>query len=244
MRMDTALTTVGRAVLFAHWPVPAAQLRPHLPEALELDTHEGSAWASVLAFEVAEARPRALPAGLSPTGAFGEATLRTYVRHDGAPGVYFLSLDAGTRVGAAALQGAMGMPCYHAETTVDIDERDGVVRSVSFRSRRSQAGQPPATLRATYGPDGEPAAAEPGSLAEFCVERRRWFTDTGKPSPYLSRVAPGLRVGEIDRDPWRVAPAEATVERNSLGRALGIDLDGPPTAQYSPGFESAVTTRR
>lgn len=244
MRMDTALTTVGRAVLFAHWPVPATRLRLHLPETLELDTYEGSAWVSALAFEVTTARPRALPAGLSPAGAFGEANLRTYVRHDGDPGVYFLSLDAGTRVGAAALQGAMGLPCYCAETTVDIEEPDGVVESVWFRSRRSQSGQPPATLAATYGPDGEADTVVEGSLAEFCIERRRWFTDAGKPSPYLSRVGPGLRAGEIERAPWQVAPAEARIERNSLGRALDIDLDGEPTVHYSPGFESVVTTRR
>jgi uncharacterized protein YqjF (DUF2071 family) len=244
MRMDTALTTTGRAVLFAHWPVPAEQLRPHLPEGLELDTYDGSAWVSVLAFEVTAARPRALPAGLSPTRPFGETNLRTYVRHDDRPGVYFLSLDAGTRVGAAALHSAMGMPCYAAETTVDLRRADDEVTSVDYRSRRSQAGQPSATFDVAYGPDGPTGTAEPGSLAEFCIERRRWFTAAGQPSPYLSRAGPGLRVGEIDRDPWQVAPATADLTANSLGRPFGIDLSGAPRLHYSPGFESVVTTRR
>jgi uncharacterized protein YqjF (DUF2071 family) len=244
MRMDTALTTTGRAVLFAHWPVAADQLRPHLPDGLELDRYDGSAWASVLAFEVTAARPRALPAGLWPTGTFGEVNLRTYVRHDGEPGVYFLSLDAGTRVGAAALHSAMGMPCYAAATSVDIRRSGEGVESVAFRSRRSQAGQPAATFAADYGPDGAAAPVESGSLGEFCIERRRWFTDASQPSPYLGRAGPGLRVGEIDRDPWQVAPATAAVTENSLGRPLDIDLSGDPTVHYSPGFESVVTTRR
>ncbi|MFB6205315.1 MAG: YqjF family protein [Haloglomus sp.] len=244
MRMDTALTTTGRAVLFAHWPVDADRLQPHLPDPLAPDRYDGSAWVSVLAFEVTEARPRALPAGLWPADAFGEVNLRTYVRHDDQPGVYFLSLDAGTRVGAAALHSAMGMPCYAAETTVDVAESSDGIESVSFRSRRSQAGQPAATFAADYGPAGPATVVEAGSLAEFCIERRRWYTATGQPSPYLSQAGPGLRVGEIDRAPWQVAPARATVTENSLGRSLGIDLSSGPTVHFSPGFESVVTTRR
>jgi uncharacterized protein YqjF (DUF2071 family) len=260
MRLDTALTTTGRAVLFAHWPVPAAQLRPHLPDALALDTYDGEAWVSVLAFEVVEARPQALPAGLWPSASFGEVTLRTYVRHDDRPGVYFLSLDAGTRVGAAAMHSAMGMPCYVATTSVDIrrttdraragdgsragDGEGATVESVAFRSRRTQAGQPAATFAADYGPDGPADTVESGSLAEFCIERRRWFTDAGQPSPYLVGAGPGLRVGEIERAPWQVAPAMATLSENSLGRPLGLDLSGEPTVHYSPGFRSVVSTRR
>ncbi|WP_254832941.1 YqjF family protein [Haloglomus salinum] len=244
MRMDTALTTTGRAVLFVHWRVDADQLRPHLPDGLELDTYDGSAWASILAFEVTEARPKALPAGLWPSKAFGQVNLRTYVRHGDQPGVYFLSVDAGTRVGAAALHSAMGIPCYVASTTVDIRRGSEAVESVSLRSRRSQAGQPAAAFATDYAPDGAAEPVEPGSLAEFCIERRGWFTDAGQPSPYLARAGPGVRVGEIDRDPWQVAPATADVTTNSLGRPLGLDLSGEPHLHYSPGFQSVVTTRR
>lgn len=244
MRLDTALTTTGRAVLFAHWPVDAERLRSHLPAALSLDTYDGAAWTSVLAFEVVEARPQALPAGLWPSTSFGAVNLRTYVRHDDRPGVYFLSLDAGTRVGAAALHSALGVPCYAAATEIDIERGSAGVESVGFRSRRTQPGQPAAAFAAEYGPDGPAEAVEAGSLAEFCIDRRRWFTDAGQPSPYLSRAGPDLRVGEIDRAPWEVAPARATVETNSLGRPLGLDLAGDPTVHYSPGFQSVVTTRR
>jgi uncharacterized protein YqjF (DUF2071 family) len=242
--MDTALTTIARAVLFAHWRVPPERLRPHVPEPLELDTYDGSAWLGALTFEVTEARPRALPPGLSPTGPFGQTNLRTYVRYDGDPGVHFLSLDAGSRVGAAALANAMGLPCYGAETDVHVTpDRDGT-RSVSYRSRRSHPGQPPATFAAEYAPDGEPSPVETGSLEEFCIERERWFTVGGRPSPYLSPVGNGVRLGEIERAPWQVAPATATVAENSLARAVGIDPGEEPVFRYSPGFESAIATRR
>lgn len=242
--MDTALTTTARAVLFAHWRVPPGALRPHVPRPLELDTYDGSAWLGALAFEVTEARPRALPPGLSPTGPFGQTNLRTYVRYDGDPGVHFLSIDAGSRVGAAALANAMGLPCYGAETDVRVTTEGGRVGSVSYRSRRSHPGQPPATFAAEYGPDGDPSPVEPGSLAAFCIERERWFTVGGRPSPYLSPVGNGVRAGEIEHAPWQVAPATATVAENSLARAVGIDLDADPTFRFSPGFESLIGTRR
>jgi uncharacterized protein YqjF (DUF2071 family) len=242
--MDTALTTAARAVLFAHWRLPPAELRPHVPEPLELDIYDGAAWLGALAFEVTEARPRALPPGLAPTGSFGQTNLRTYVRYDGDPGVHFLSLDAGSRVGAAGLANAMGLPCYGAETEVDVTEECDEVRSVSYRSRRSHPGQPPATFAADYAPAGEASPVDPGSLAEFCIERKRWFTVDGRPSPYLSAVGNGVRVGEIRRDPRPVAPATATVTENSLARAVGIEVDGEPRVRYSPGFRSTIAARR
>lgn len=239
--MDASLTTVARGVLFAHWSVEPDALRRHVPEPLVLDTHEGDAWLGVLTFEVTEARPRALPPGLAPTRPFGQVNLRTYVRYDDQPGVYFLTLDAGTRLGAAALGTALGLPCYRARTTVRGADGD----HVEFRSRRDAGGQPPATFEATYGPAGPASTVEPGSLDEFCIERRRWYTTCGRRSPYLRRVSGSdrLRVGEIDRDPWQVAEAEATIERNSLARAVGLEAAGEPVVRFSPGFESTVATR-
>src|SRR5207253_11324407 len=39
--------------LFAHWQVPAAALRPHVPAGLGLDTWQGTAWVTVVAFRLA-----------------------------------------------------------------------------------------------------------------------------------------------------------------------------------------------
>jgi hypothetical protein len=54
--MRSLLTVVGRDTLFAHWPVAADALRPHLPDGLAVDTYDGSAWVSALALEVAAVR--------------------------------------------------------------------------------------------------------------------------------------------------------------------------------------------
>ena len=67
----------GRAVmkqrwsrlLFLHWPVAAAEIRPLLPRGLTLDTYDGQAWVGLVPFVVTGARPVFAPAipGRSPT---------------------------------------------------------------------------------------------------------------------------------------------------------------------------------
>ena len=66
-------------LLFAHWPVPADQVRPYIPPGLELDTFDDTAWLSVVPFRMSGVRPRHLPA-VPWLSAFPELNLRTYVR--------------------------------------------------------------------------------------------------------------------------------------------------------------------
>ncbi len=45
-------------LLFMHWPVPPAVLRPLIPPALALETFDGAAWLGVTPFRMAGTRPR------------------------------------------------------------------------------------------------------------------------------------------------------------------------------------------
>ncbi|MEL6537198.1 MAG: DUF2071 domain-containing protein, partial [Bacteroidota bacterium] len=84
--------------LFMHWSVAETQLYDYLPKGLTLDTFQGQAWVSVVPFVLQKARPRGLPSvpGISD---FPELNLRTYVLYNGVPGVYFLAIEAGSRLG-------------------------------------------------------------------------------------------------------------------------------------------------
>ena len=86
-------------LLFAHWPIPAAMLRPLIPAGLELDLWQGEAYLSVVPFRMTGVGPVFLPVGSS----FAELNVRTYVKHHGKhgdrAGVWFFSLDAASRVG-------------------------------------------------------------------------------------------------------------------------------------------------
>ena len=99
MSSSTLLTVAGRDVLFAHWPVDADVLEPHVPDVLSLEAFDGAAWVSVLALENSAV---GLGTGLSSALALApQLNLRTYVTHGGESGVYFLSLDSGRRLTAA-----------------------------------------------------------------------------------------------------------------------------------------------
>jgi hypothetical protein len=240
------LTVTGRDVLFAHWPFEAADLAPLLPDPLDVETHDGSAWVSVLGLENTGIAPGTLPVPAGLRRGVPQLNLRTYVRAGGRSGVYFLSLDAGERAAAAVGRRAFGLPFHHARMRVT---RSG--EAVSFRSRRD-GSDPPAVFGARYRPDGPTYRADPGTVEAFAVEHFTYLL----PAPEdrrLDALAPGddrdragtgagdLLVGTIEREPWALRPVEASIRTNSLFAAAGLpDPAGDPAVQYSPGFEMAV----
>src|SRR3954451_22899049 len=50
-----------RELLFAHWPLPAEQLRHVVPPELPIDTFDGSAWLGITPFRVTGVRLRGAP---------------------------------------------------------------------------------------------------------------------------------------------------------------------------------------
>ena len=94
-------------LLFAHWPVPAADLRPLVPDGLEIEEHGGTSWVGVVPFRMEGVARRPLPdiPGLS---SFPELNLRLYVTRDRRPGVWFLSLDATSAPSRAIRRATLG----------------------------------------------------------------------------------------------------------------------------------------
>ena len=75
-----------RDLLFAHWVVDPAALRPLIPSSLVIDTFEGGAYLGVVPFGMEDVAPRGLPA-VPHLSVFPEVNVRTYVR-DGDAVVY------------------------------------------------------------------------------------------------------------------------------------------------------------
>jgi uncharacterized protein YqjF (DUF2071 family) len=63
-------------LLFAHWPVPAAQIGRLLPEGLAVDTFDGSAWVGIVPFWMDRVQIRGLPL-IPGANRFPELNLRT-----------------------------------------------------------------------------------------------------------------------------------------------------------------------
>ena len=61
---------------FLHWAVDPGQVRPLLPQGLELDTFDGNAWIGVVPFRMEDVRLRFSP-NIPGTSAFPELNVRT-----------------------------------------------------------------------------------------------------------------------------------------------------------------------
>ena len=75
-------------LLFAHWPLKPAVLRPLIPPNLIVDTFDGQAWLGVVPFYMSGVRFRYAPP-IPTTDHFCELNVRTYVTAGGKPGVWF-----------------------------------------------------------------------------------------------------------------------------------------------------------
>ena len=201
-------------LLFAHWRVPAAALRPHVPAGLDVDEFGGSAWVSAVPFRMARVRPKWLPA-FPPVSDFLELNLRTYVRRAGRAGVYFLSIRAGKRLPAWLARTFSPLPYVYAPMTWE-----GSGTGFSFRC--ADAGEP--TFAADSRPSSEPFAVSSGSADEWLVERYRLFA-AGRRGRLMS--------AEVRHAPWEIARADAAVTAGPLGRPFGLDLTGPPDCVHA-----------
>ncbi len=196
-------------LLFAHWPVAAESLKSAVPRALELDTFEGNAWIGVVPFGMRRVRPRFLPE-LPWISAFPELNVRTYVKRDGRPGVWFFSLDAGNPLVVRTARAAFHLPYFDARMSINLEgER------VSYSSRRTHSGQVPAAFEAVFWPSGGISHAAPDSIDD-------WLT--GRYCLYAADRRGTLYRGEIHHAPWALRPAEAEISSNSMSEALGISL--------------------
>jgi len=206
-------------LLFAHWRVDPASLRRVLPPGLEPETIDGSAWVGVTPFEVRALRSRlTLPAPF--VSAFPELNVRAYVTVDGKPGIWFLSLDAGSRLAVATARRIYRFPYFHARMAV---RRGG--DEVEYRSERFASSGPPARFRARYTPRGDAFNALPDSLEWKLIERYCAYT--------LDEKQHVLRA-EIHHRPWELHRAEAEILENTMTAPFGIELEGEPLLHLAP----------
>jgi uncharacterized protein YqjF (DUF2071 family) len=96
-------------VLFLHWAVDADLVRDLIPASLELETFNGKAWISIVAFTMQKIRPRYLPF-FKPVSDFHEINVRTYVTRDGKPGVYFINIEAQKTLSVLLSRSLSGLP--------------------------------------------------------------------------------------------------------------------------------------
>lgn len=212
-----------RDLLFAHWPVPVAMLRPLIPAGLDVDTYAGAAWVGVVPFRMTGVRLRGTP--FSPgANAFPELNVRTYVmpraESEKKAGVWFFCLDAGSWLAVAVARRWFHLPYFSARMSVAAD-----ADRVRYLSRRTHRGTTPAVFSATYGPTAPVSLSAPGTLAHWLTERYCLYAADRRGRLYR---------GDIHHARWPLQAAEAEIAGNTIAEAHGVVLpDSPPLLHFA-----------
>jgi uncharacterized protein YqjF (DUF2071 family) len=211
-------------LLFLHWQIPVAALRPMIPAHLSIDTFDGSAWISVTPFTVWGARPAFMPP-LPWLSAFHEINVRTYVHREGMPGVWFFSLDASSLAAVIGARSLFHLPYHHARML--LQQRES---TVIYRTTRKGAG-PAAVFDATWICGADLPPAEPGSLEFFLVERYCLYTAKNG-SVYRCRIF---------HHPWPLHKAALASCESTMIEAAGLPAPhGEPLLQGGGPVHVAV----
>jgi uncharacterized protein YqjF (DUF2071 family) len=211
-------------LLFAHWPIAAAQIAPLIPEGLDVDTYQGSAWLGVVPFWLERLKVRGIPS-VPGFCRFPDLNFRTYVRDraTGTPGVYCFSIDASSLLAVALARFVYQLPYFWAE--MHMEQRSE--REFAFYSRRHFAsGQ--VIFKARYrglGPSEQTMTPCMGSFEYFMTERNCLFS--------MDQHGHATRAN-LHSISWPLEEAEAEIERNDLAETIGIKLpDCRPILHYS-----------
>jgi uncharacterized protein len=211
-------------LLFSHWQVPEAALRPLVPEPLQLDAFDGRCYVGVVSFLMQNVRPFHWAPSVPTAREFGEINVRTYVHLDGEePGVFFFSLDAASSLVVWVARTFWSLPYHRAEVAANYADRE-----VEYRSQRRGSSVAFAT-RASIGralPD-----SKPGSLEFFLCERYQFYAQTAR----------GLRRARVHHPPYALHAVEDISADPSLVEATRLPATGArPPDLYSPGVDVEV----
>lgn len=209
------MTQKWNDLLFIHLPVSKSLLEAKLPVGLELDLFKGTAWISIIPFKISNMHLRKIPP-LPFLNSFLEVNVRTYVKHNGIPGVYFFSLDANN---LPAVIGAriVSLPYFYAKMNM-IKEKD----TIYFDTIRKASST--VIFEGSYKPISKAYYPEPSSLNHWLLER--YFLWSFKNN--------SLFQGAIHHKQWKIQDAEVTIKKQNMLPDFQDDmLVGNPTFHYA-----------
>lgn len=201
-----------RELLFLHWDFAPETVQQLLPDGLQVDTFGGRAYVGLVPFRMEQVRPNWVP-NLGRFGrfydTFAELNVRTYVVHDGVPGVWFFSLDAASALATIAARVWFRLPYFKARMSSHV-AHDGTIR---YWSKRLWPAPLPAICSVTYRPHGEVFTAQPNTVEDFLAERYVLYSQRG--NQYYR--------GRVHHTPYPLQNAELLNLRESCLSAAGFE---------------------
>ena len=165
--------------------------------------------------------------GLPPlpfVSSFPQMNLRTYVTHDGRPGVLVLRVIVESRLAVAIGRRLFSLPYERGRLSM---RREG--EGWGFRCE-VRAGEGPFSFAVRYRPEAPLLHPAAGSLEHWLSERFCYYA-TGRGGRLVR--------GDLDHPPWSLQPARLEVLEARCPAAAGIvDAESPALACYSPRQEA------
>jgi uncharacterized protein YqjF (DUF2071 family) len=221
------MTQQWRTVTFLHWAYEPEMVQRLLPEGLEVDSYDGSAWVGLVPFWMEKIAARFTPP-IPYLGTFPETNVRTYVRGPHGPGVWFHSLDVNRLLPVLVARGTYRLPYLWGRMSLEDD-----AGNVRYTARRRWPGPRGARSTVTVRV-GEPVA-EPSPLDHFLTARWRLYTMLG------SRLA----TARVEHPAWPLHRATVeTVDDQFVAAAGYPPPGGSPHVLFSPGVPVRVELPR
>jgi uncharacterized protein YqjF (DUF2071 family) len=195
------------------------QIRRMLPEGLQVQEYEETAWVGLVPFRMAGVMRRPFP-DLPYFSSFPELNLRTYVIADKKPGVWFFSLDAASWPMVFGGRSFYGVPYHHSRISQKL--RDGWFEYSCERRDGT------ASFHGPFKPTGDPFYPLPGSFENWAAERYCLY----------SSAYGGIARTEVHHRPWPIQQAEVEIAYSNILAAAGITpLEAKPRCHFSTGVD-------
>jgi uncharacterized protein YqjF (DUF2071 family) len=211
---------------FLHWRFEPDAVQRLLPEGLEVETFDGSAWVGLVPFLLKVGAP-GVPS-VPWFSRFAETNVRTYVRgRDGETGIWFFSLDA-ARLGAVVVARATyRLPYFWSAMRIE-----QTASTISYSCRRRWPGPGRAARSEVTIEVGEPFG--PDELTELDhFLTARWAL--------YSAPRPGLRHARASHDPWPLVRGRVLHLDDELVVASGLPRpQGEPIVHHSRSVEVRI----
>jgi uncharacterized protein YqjF (DUF2071 family) len=205
-----------------HWRYEPSVIQALLPEGLEVDTFDGSAWVGLIPFSMRDVGVPKLPP-VPYFGDFPEVNVRTYVKRNGVPGVWFFSLDVNRLAPALVARTTYLLPYCWGKAS---NELDGEVLSTSVRRRWPNIASTNIQVRV-----GD-VISEPTELENFLTAR--WGL-------YSRGIGKSLMYAPVDHETWPLHRAQLLSLEDTLVIAAGIPTpQGEPHVMFSPGVSVRI----
>jgi uncharacterized protein YqjF (DUF2071 family) len=211
-----------RDLAYIHWEYEPEVVQALLPAGIEVDTFDGKAWVGLIPFSMRNISFPLIPP-VPYLGSFPEVNVRTYVKRNGIPGVWFFSLDVNRLIPAFVARTTYFIPyCWGKASHKKVGNH--LSTSVSRRWPTKSSTK----IELSIGEKIE----QPSDLAHFLSARWGLFSQG---------FGGRLRYAPVDHEPWELYSASIDMLDDKLVTAAGLPAPrGEAHVLFSPGVSVRI----